>query len=512
MRFCIVGLVGALGVLGICYELWAHAYLVSADPPAGASLEASPEKIVLVFSEEIDPNFSSFDLYDAQGQLLQRLSFVTQENRLRVVLTLPKLSNGAYTVAWKVLSSIDGHTTTGVLPLGIGVGSKGALSMEAKLDLLRILVRWGRLLALMTFAGTLVFVQLIAKERFSALRVLWGVAVLFSLSELALYANSVGELNAVWGTRVGMTLSAQIAMLFITGIVWARGGAWSWLGLALSLAAVAAGAWSSHSAAAKDTLALIFEIAHLVTVAIWAGGLLALGLLVREQATSWNGVLVRFSRLALLSVVVLVGSGVYLSFRHVGSLSALWSTDYGRFLLVKLALLTAILAMAALNFRQVRRDFRGEYGRRDLAPLHRRVWGEFFVVVLVLGAASALALSAPPRAGHSSSPAVLVGESDGLRITLIVSSVRVEPAHFAVQLQSRDGRSVTEHVQRVTLEFRHRDGLGAVSAFAEPTSAGDFALHGLYLSVAGQWEITVRVRLSDRAEDIITIFEVQAFR
>lgn len=504
MRLFLGGLLVALGVIGIWREAFAHAYLVSADPPAGASLDASSEKIVLVFSEEIDPNFSSFDLYDAQGQLLQRLSFVTQETGLRVVLTLPRLTRGAYTVAWKVLSSIDGHTTTGVLPFGIGLESKGDLSMETKLDPLRVLVRWGRLLALMTFAGTLVFAQFIAKERFSALRVLWGVAVLFSLSELALYANSVGELNAVWGTRVGMTLSAQIAMLFITGIVWARGGAWSWLGLALSLAAVAAGAWSSHSAAAKDTLALIFEIAHLVTVAIWAGGLLALAILLQRHAVSWDGVLLRFSRLALSSVIALVGSGAYLAVKHVGSISALGTSDYGRFIVMKLVLLVLILVLAALNFRQVRQR------ESSLLPLRRRVWGELVGVLLALGAASALALSAPPSAVRPST--VLVRESEGLRVTLIISSVRVGPAHFTVQLQDQDGHPVIEQVQRVTLDFRHRDGLGAVSAFAEPTSAGDFALHGLYLSVAGQWEITVRVRLSDRAEDIITIFKVQAFR
>lgn len=508
MRLFLGGLLAALGMIGIWREAFAHAYLVSADPPAGVSLKTSPEKIVLVFSEEIDPNFSSFDLYDAQGQLLQRLSFVTHENGLRAVLTLPKLTEGAYTVAWRVLSAIDGHTTTGVLPFGVGVESKGALSMEAKLDPLRILVRWGRLLALMTFAGTLVFSQFIAQERFSALRVLWGLAILFSLGELALYASIVGKLDAVWSTRVGMTLSAQIAMLFIVGIVGALRGARSWLGLALSLAALGVGALSSHSAAGNDPLAVILEIMHLTAVAIWAGGLLALGLLLRGHAVSWDGVLLRFSRLALSSVIVLVGSGAYLTVKHVGSISALGTSDYGRFVVMKLALLVPILGLAALNFRQARQI--GEHNPTGLLPLGRRVWGEFFGIMLALGAASALALSAPPAL--SSSAVILMDEIDGLRVTLKISSVRVGPAHFTVQLQDKDEHSVTNQVQRVTLEFRQQDGLGTVSAIAEPTNASDFALHGLYLSTAGQWEITVRVRLRDRTEDVITIFEVQAFR
>ncbi|MCX8103037.1 MAG: copper resistance protein CopC/CopD [Candidatus Bipolaricaulota bacterium] len=508
------GLLVLLGVLSSYSELFAHAYLLSADPPAGASLQTIPEKITLLFSEEIEPHFSSFDLYDAEGQLLQKLSFTTEEGGLRAVLALPQLAPGAYTVAWRVLSAIDGHITTGVLPFGVGVAPASKLSAETKLDLVRMLVRWGHSLALVLLCGMFVFAQFIWNESFAELWGLLGLALLASAGELLLYASSLGELSVLWGTRVGVTLSAQIAMLATMGIVLRHEGAWGWVRLALSLGALGMGAFSSHSAALKDPMAMVLDMAHRVAVGSWAGGLLALGFLLRGRgrSTPWGLVLPRFSLFALLSVFVIVGSGVYLAFQHISSLSALVHTDYGQFLVFKIALLTVILVMAALNFRQVRRDFRGEYGQTDLAPLRRRVWGELFTVVLAIGAASALALSPPPNVVPM--PTVLVREGDGLRITLTISSLRVGPAHFGVQLRDAQGQPVSAGVQQVMLEFRYieSDALGAVHAIAEPTSAGDFAVHGLYLSVAGRWQIAVRVRLSARTEDMRAVFEVQALR
>lgn len=517
MRLFTIGLLGAVLVLSWHWDLFAHAYLIQADPPPGAVLPHSPEQVTLFFSEEIEPRFSAFDLYDARGQLVSKIPILTEEGGLRVVLALPALAHGAYTISWRVLSAIDGHTTTGVYPFGVGPGDEFPLpqpdAYKSGPDLLAALVRWGHSLALVFFAGVLVF-QRIFRTRFAALRGLWGLAVLMALGELVLYAHSLGEVSArtLWGTRVGVVLSAQIAVLAVAGLTLAREGLWGWLGVALSLSALGMGAVSSHSAALQDPVALGVDMAHRLAGGIWVGGLLALGLLLRrhDESTPWNLVLPRFSLLALLSVAVLVGSGVSLAVAHLGTLAALWETSWGRWLMVKLSLLLVIIAMAALNFRQVRRDFRGDYGQTDLAPLRRRVWGELIAGVLAVGAAGALALSAPPNAAMT----VLTHESDGLRVVLIISSLRVGPAHFAVQLRQAHTNSPVPQVQRVTLEFRYGGSpeLGTIAAIAEPTSTGDFALHGLYLSVEGRWQITVRVRLSDRAEDVTAVFAVEARR
>ncbi len=532
MRLLVGGLVLVLGVASYTVTLSAHAYLVQVDPPAGATLAVSPKKVIFIFSEEIEPKFSAFTLYDAQGQLLHELT-PEEEGGLRVVIPLEQLSDGVYTVAWKVLSAIDGHITKGVYPFGVGAHSQHSAHVPTEpiagsgtaLDPFRVLSRWLHYLSLVTLVGMLIFSQTILGrgERLFAptLWAVWGLAMLTAIGEFFLYARSIGELSAsvLFGTQVGVIWLAKIVMLAGTGgaLLGQRERLWGWGGLGVG--ALISGVLSSHSAALRDPVALVLDGLHLVAVALWTGGLLSLGLLLwksREgDSIQWGLVLSRFSRWALLSVMVIIGSGVYLSFQHVGSLAALWSTNYGRFLVLKIAMLMAILAMAALNFRQVRRDFQGDYNQTNLAPLQRRVWGEFFTIVLVLGAAGALALSPPaqllPTVHGAESPTVLVHEAEGLRVTLTISSLHVGPAHFVVQLRDTQGQPVST-VQRVMLEFLRPDNeeLGALSTVTQQNSAGDFEAHGSYLSLAGRWQIAVQVRLRERLDDFRTLFEVTA--
>lgn len=136
--------------------------------------------------------------------------------------------------------------------------------------------------------------------------------------------------------------------------------------------------------------------------------------------------------------------------------------------MLKIALLSGVLAVAALNFLHVRRHFYvGNQEQTDLELLRRRVWVELLMIALTIGATSALTLSPPPNVVPL--PTVLVHESDGLR---------VGPAHFTVQIRSHNGQPVTDHVQRVMLEFRQSNELGAVSVIAKPTSAGTFVAEG----------------------------------
>ncbi len=531
MRLLAGGLVLVLGIASSSTALWAHAYLIQADPPAAAALSLSPEKVVFLFSEEIEPKFSSFTLYDAHGQLLKDLAFTLEEDDRRVVLSLEELPDGVYTIAWKVLSAIDGHITKGVYPFGVGAHAEHSSHAPTEpvtgtgtaLDPVRVLSRWLHYLSLVTLVGMLIFTRFILAEQ-PFTRVLlgtWGLAILTSCSELLLYAQSVGELSArvLFGTQVGLLWSVKIGLLAMVGptMLWHRKRLWARVGLVIGVGALISGVQSSHSAALRDPLALVFDGLHLVAVAIWAGGLLSLGLLAwrSREGIPWGVVLPRFSQWALLSVMVIIGSGIYLSFKHVGSLAALWSSNYGRFLVLKIAMLVAILAMAALNFRQVRRDFRGDYGQTGFTPLRRRVWGEFFTIVLVLGAAGALTLSPPahrPTAAQGAElPTVLAHETGGIRVVLTISSLRVGPARFTVQLRDAQGQPISA-VQRVTLKFIYAEGqeLGMLSTVAPENSTGDFGAVGSYLSLAGRWQIAVQVRLRDRLDDFRAFFEVTA--
>ncbi len=118
---------------------------------------------------------------------------------------------------------------------------------------------------------------------------------------------------------------------------------------------------AGHAAAVEpDTgRAMINDAMHLVAAGVWIGGLWPLAVLLRGASTSAGAdarpyaVLVarRFSKCALVAMLVLLASGVLNAALFVGDVAGLVGTSYGRWLLIKLVILTPILALAWINRR-----------------------------------------------------------------------------------------------------------------------------------------------------------------
>ena len=88
---------------------FAHAKLVKSDPPNRATLSIAPKQIQLWFNEEIEGSFASISLHDAEGKSVTDASPETLPDDLKtVVLRLPEIAPGRYTVNFRVLSK-DGH-------------------------------------------------------------------------------------------------------------------------------------------------------------------------------------------------------------------------------------------------------------------------------------------------------------------------------------------------------------------------------------------------------------------
>jgi copper resistance protein D len=124
----------------------------------------------------------------------------------------------------------------------------------------------------------------------------------------------------------------------------------------LGIGFVASLAWCGHAGgglgfggdvhAANDAV-------HLVTAAAWLGGLIPLLLLIRpriEMPPAMRFHLIRrFSSLAVLAVAGLAASGVINTWFMLNRVRELITTEYGRLVLVKVALFLTMLAFAAAN-------------------------------------------------------------------------------------------------------------------------------------------------------------------
>ncbi|WP_130799390.1 copper resistance CopC/CopD family protein [Streptomyces otsuchiensis] len=124
-------------------------------------------------------------------------------------------------------------------------------------------------------------------------------------------------------------------------------------GAILALGLAATWAMAEHASSGPQTqIAIPADMLHMVAAAAWLGGLATLLLLLsRGDAPVSRRAVRRFSTLAMSSVTVLAVTGVYQSWRQVGSWDVLFSTSYGQLLVVKVALVALMLGVGWISRR-----------------------------------------------------------------------------------------------------------------------------------------------------------------
>jgi len=100
-------------VLAGTARLEAHAFLKDAEPGVGSTVPTSPNEVKIRFTENIEPAFSSIQVFDASNsQVDKRDVHLDRSNHALLRLSLPQLGVGTYKVVWRVVS-VDTHVTNG---------------------------------------------------------------------------------------------------------------------------------------------------------------------------------------------------------------------------------------------------------------------------------------------------------------------------------------------------------------------------------------------------------------
>ncbi len=156
---------------------------------------------------------------------------------------------------------------------------------------------------------------------------------------------------------------------------------------------------TGHAAAIKPVWVMQTMVAiHMAVAAFWFGALMPLYQVARIDPSAQAGaVMVDFSRLAVWSVVLLVGSGAVMSYIQLRDPAALFTSDYGWRLVAKLCLFGGLLGLAAYNKLRLTPQLAGG-DEQSASALRRSILLEFALFILILGAAAVLSASEPPRA------------------------------------------------------------------------------------------------------------------
>jgi methionine-rich copper-binding protein CopC len=99
--------------LALQLPVWAHAFLDHAEPKVGSTVTSPPAETKIWFTQELEPAFSSIEVSDAQGNEVDKKdAHLDSKDKTLLMVSLPQLSPGTYTVAWHVVS-VDTHKTQG---------------------------------------------------------------------------------------------------------------------------------------------------------------------------------------------------------------------------------------------------------------------------------------------------------------------------------------------------------------------------------------------------------------
>lgn len=196
-----------------------------------------------------------------------------------------------------------------------------------------------------------------------------------------------------------LIVSAFLALVVAIGCLFSARLTTTTCWLVLAVAAVVTPELTGHSAGlGNHEISLVSIVAHVVGATLWVGGLLALGLLafsVAGQSSTLRIAAARFSPLALACVVALLISGILSAYVRVGDFADLFYTGYGQVVLVKCALLLALLG-AGLTMRQrILPSLSGASPRTAFAKLAAV---ELSLMAVATGLGVALSQSPPTRA------------------------------------------------------------------------------------------------------------------
>ncbi|WP_164716314.1 copper resistance CopC/CopD family protein [Paenibacillus whitsoniae] len=352
---------------------YAHSTLVDASPPANSSLTESPDHIRLLFNERLEKELFEIKVLDKNGRPTTKQAAEMSLDQKEISLQLPTLSEGIYTVSYKIISA-DGHPVKGsyvfmmgsagsVSPDGqAGLEIGGGLSLH--LSLLQAAMYGARFLFYVSFLTVIgwMFWRLITPPAPSDVLIRmqkrWDfyLQLLFAAAFLLLMAAQLPELlispdlqsfrELLTGTRIGHSWLFTLGLIAVGFFVNGRSKVltWGWV-----LLLPAAKVLNGHAMSFEPVTQLAqLNYLHLLFASIWTGGIVFVLLHWRKHQETVQHFLPRFSSLALLSIVVLTLSGVCFALGILPKWTYVLYTQWGKLLLVKSVLVIVVCAIGGI--------------------------------------------------------------------------------------------------------------------------------------------------------------------
>lgn len=542
----------------------AHGYIVRTIPQDSAVLDHAPTRIQIWFSENLEARFSSLSLSNDKGETFDLTdNGLSSTNLAQLSARLPAvLPDGAYIVMIRAAFASDGHVVN--QPLLFWIGSQtGSLTpnQESTRDANLLEIGW-RSVALPAFNvlfGVLLLYQVVLLPGWGNTRykagglpprvmrrltlLLWVAVILAGTSTIAAVLQQsmslfVTDLPAVlrdrlWsivleGTQIGGVLKLRLLLIafaaavqigatyiavrspeFVTAL---------WM-VNMIVAGAILGTLSISSHAAGTPLwafpSVPVDWLHLLANSAWVGGLIGLSVVLpvaltplgqADRQSALLAVLRRFSPLGIISVGLLITTGLYSALIQIPQAVDLTTTGYGRTLIAKVLLIVPLLLIGLYHHLIVTTGRLKTWAERfhlservaNLAASLRLESGIGIGVLLIAGVLAASPPPVPPSARANNVPTQTAIVA-GLQISLALDPAASGTNSYTVTL-SRDGKSLDgAQVNQVRLQFVYPSlDKRSRSLTLDDAGSGTYVNAGPELERSGEWQAWVDVIGPDR--------------
>lgn len=411
----------------------AHAYLESSIPIQESQLEESPQEIKVRFTEPINTNLSNVTLKNEAGVVKQ--GKIYSENNRELILRIPPLEDGIYYVNWQVLS-LDSHITDGSYRFSVGVELPALIPLDtisldehlsthnhrhmslkknttqSVLDVsthLRII----EIIFLIMTAGLFFFQRVLLYDKtlpWLRVRTVYFIsAILFLLSGLGQMSVRSAQLNQqAWleilptmltATNIGIVswLQPLLFLLLFMSTYFKKQGQPLFLSV-IFLILFYTFAWTGH---AFQYNVIIIHVFHMITASIWIGGILGFLIFSFKEESNLNNLkfihekLLRFSKYALVSIGLVILSGIVLTTTYLNNWTDFFTSYYGLTLLLKIIVFSPILIIPTFHHFV----WLPQLKKGKVSSVNKLYWGlraELIIAISVIILAGMLSTLSPP--------------------------------------------------------------------------------------------------------------------
>ena len=512
-----VGFGIAVAVMAPAQQAFAHAELETSVPSANAVLETGPANIVLTFNEAVEADLADIQLFDQNAKLVPTGSPKGINGNVGVQASVPSIGDGVYVVVWRVPSD-DGHVVDGVYSFQVGVtakvdigklidkvsGGATATSTVGRLD------TGARLLALIglvvVVGGGVLALQSRGDSSVTAANLMllwlaWGFMLVGSLASFGLYGAKVvagtpvdALKPSVWskiiGSHTANVLIVRVVLVVALGaLLWTfarrTGDIWRGAALALGVALILTFSTIGHANTEKPTSVWIgIDALHLTAISLWIGGLLMLAFGTSTWLTDPGSARIvrRFSLTATIAIPVIIITGSAQTLKLAGSIFDITRTSWGRTLLVKVAVVTVLIAIGGVSRWLLRHD--------GPEAIKRNVFVEALIGVIVVGLAAGLVALAPRAVAASKVfTATLTDQGVIADVTVTPGRVGQNEVHLVI---TPPGGGIAPVVSTDVEAELPVQGITFVPATLQDIGPNHYT-GTIQLSKSGQWNLQITV-------------------